>query len=148
MIDFDKFIELFSSVVWEIDPQYKKFPSRCITLPKVIIGTLFNFNNPKAHKHKVKNIDSKELNAKIRRLEDFSERQYMTSPHMAVFRSLIQEFCKQVQAYRDYLHDQTGRNKRVRSLQGPSEITIDAFSSVQIKMQITDYESKLIRFEC
>ena len=146
MNDFERFIELFSSVVWEIDPHYKKFQSRCIILPKVIIDTLFNFNNPKAHKHKVKNIDSKELSNKIRKLEDFSARQYMTSPHMAGFRSLIEEFCEQVQAYLDYLHNQTGRNKRVRSSQGPSETTIDEFSSTQIKMEISDDESAINTF--
>ena len=55
--DFTKFIEKFSTVIWDIVPYLSKLQSRNISLPNAVIENFFNFNDPKSHKHKVKNID-------------------------------------------------------------------------------------------
>ena len=50
--DYEKFIELLATVLWDVDPHHKQFKSRCLHLLSDVT-TFFGYNDPKNHKHKI-----------------------------------------------------------------------------------------------
>ena len=91
-----------------------KFCSSLVNLPNVNVQNFLKFNDPKSRKPKVRNI--------VTRVLDFRSRQYMMSPKIAGFRSLVNELHEKVQSYLDYLSDQREGNQKVRSSQGSSKL--------------------------
>ena len=57
-------IQLFSSLLWELDPHYGKLKSRGIHFGAIVEEKFLGFNNPKKHGHSVKPVDMQSLMSK------------------------------------------------------------------------------------
>ena len=56
--DFTKCLQLFSELLWEVDPHYEKIKGRGVgRFPDTVEKNLLGFNDPRTHGHTVKPID-------------------------------------------------------------------------------------------
>ena len=64
--DFSACLELFSSLLWEVDPHYEKIKMHGgKRFPDIVVNRLLGFNNPKKHGHKVKQFDFSSVLPKV-----------------------------------------------------------------------------------
>ena len=110
--DFTKCLQLFSELLWEVDPHYEKIKTCVGRFPAIVVEkNLMGFNEPKRHRHTVKPMDISSLISKVTKLTIYLERKYMFSSHMKLIVDIISSVCKCICKYNDYLQVQ-----RIRAL--------------------------------
>ena len=103
LADFEKFVQTYSSLLWELDPHYYKIKQYAGRFPDVVESHLLGFNDPKSHGHSVKHIDMNSLLSKVTMLTLYLERKFMQSSHMKPMEHIVSVVCKGVCKYNEYL---------------------------------------------
>ena len=109
MPDYEDFTILLSSLLWDVDPHYKKVCGRGARFPNEM-QSLLGYNLPKDHDHPVKDLDIQKLNSKVTRLILQLERKYMMLSHMKPLAELVYKVCESISSYSKYLDQQKIRN--------------------------------------
>ena len=112
--DFTKRSQLFSELLWEVDPHYEKIKARVSRFTAIVEKNLLGFNEPRTHGHTVKQIYISFLISKVTKLTIYSERKYMFSSHMKPLVGSISSVCKCICNYNDYLQVQRIRASKNR----------------------------------
>lgn len=107
--DYEDFTILLSSLLWDVDPHYKKLCERGARFPNEM-QSLLGYNTPKGHDHPVKPLDIQKLNSKVTRLILQLERKYMMLSHMKPLAELVYKVCESISSYSKYLDRQKIRN--------------------------------------
>ena len=106
---YKDFTVLLSSLLWEVDPHYKKLCGQGARFPNEM-QSLLGYNVPKSHDHPVKEMNIQSLNSKVTRLILQLERKYMMLSHMKPLTELVYKVCESVTSYSKYLDQQKNRN--------------------------------------
>lgn len=145
--DYERFVDLFSKLLWELDPHYYKFQFRGKTFDKVIENNFLHFNNPKAHGHKVKNYDSNAITLKVNELKIYLDRGFMNSSHMNRLQKLILSVIDQTSSYLDILEKQRERTLLNSNRTELPEVSIEEFATTNIKMKTRVQLNNLPQYE-
>ena len=126
--DFTVCLQLFSKLLWELDPHYYKFKARGINFNQDVEKNFLGFNDPKTHGHSVKQINIESLMSKTTTLALHLERKYMFSSHMKPVADIISSAVDGVCRYNEYVLNQNARVSKHHSGDEPQESAIDNYS--------------------
>ena len=97
LLEYEKLVTVFADILWEIDPHYEKFEKRYKRFPETVVKCFLHFNDPRKHKHAVKNINRTSLSLDIVKMMNLNDRKFMS--FMKPFSELISKTSKSIRIY-------------------------------------------------
>ena len=132
--DFEKFIQIYSSLLWELDPHYVKIKQYAGKFLEVVEPRLLGFNDPKSHGHRVKNIDMTSLLSKMTTLTLYLERKFMQFSHMKPLEDVVSSVCQGICKYNEYLEAKKRSNAaQCEKVSDEDESSLEDFSVREVK---------------
>ena len=104
LCEYEKFVDLFSEFLWNIDA-HDKLVSRSLSFSVSTIG-LLRFNNPKKHNHSVGKFEPASFQNKMSKIVIILQRRFMKSSHLKPLCELVLDIFEKVTKYIEHLSAQ------------------------------------------
>ena len=135
--EYERLVEKFAKLLWEVDPHYSKLQARGKSFPKLVEEKFLNFNRPQDYKMKSKNVSTPSLALKVNEIKTLMDRKFMSANKLKKLHDIVKTVIEAISEYFDILEDQRVRShKNSQKDVRKEETSLDEFVITKVKMRV------------
>ena len=140
--EYERLVEKFAKLLWEVEPHYSKLQARGKSFPKLVEEKFLNSNRPQDYKMKSKNVSTPSLALKVNEIKTLMDRKFMSGNKLKKLHDIVKTVIEAISEYFDILEDQRVRShKHSQKDVRKEETSLDEFVITKVKMRVSMSDS-------